>query len=180
MLIYKATNLINGKCYIGQTSKSLEERIKGHLKFSSYYKNMLICRALKKYGIRNFSWEIIQECSSKTEMDEKERYYIERYNSRYPSGYNLTDGGEGTLGKKHTRKSKRKMSKSKTGMYIGEKNPMYGRKHTEETKKKISEAKKGHIRRQTKKERKKRSETITRWRAERKERDGFSYINKVN
>lgn len=96
--IYKITNKINGKPYIGQ-SVSINNRWSVH---KATKDNYLIHRALQKYGRNNFSFEILEECSEQ-ELDEKEIYYIAKYNSCIYAengyGYNLTFGGEGGLAK---------------------------------------------------------------------------------
>jgi len=105
-IIYKATNLINGKVYIGQTINKLSERIRGHKKSVFHKKNnkkTVFHSALKSYGFNNFKWEIIDCGFSFKDLNKKEVYYIHFFNSKYnkddiKSGYNLTDGGEGTVG----------------------------------------------------------------------------------
>lgn len=95
--IYKIKNLINNKIYIGQ-SHNIEERIKRHKKRKDYeeYKDIHLYRAMRKYGIENFSFEIIEECSI-DRLDEREIYWIKYYNS-FNEGYNETlGGGGGTL-----------------------------------------------------------------------------------
>lgn len=96
--IYKITNKVNGKSYIGQ-SIDINRRWNEH-KTGSY--TSAIHLAIIKYGIENFIWEILEECSIK-ELDIKEKYYIQQYNTLAPNGYNLTDGGtQGTTYKKLT------------------------------------------------------------------------------
>ena len=96
--IYKITNLINNKCYIGQTIKSIEERWRDHkckaFNSSSKCYNYPLYRAFRKYGINNFSFEIIEKCKI-SELNKKEIYWIQYYNS-YKKGYNQTLGGDGT------------------------------------------------------------------------------------
>ena len=87
--IYKITNLINNKIYIGQ-SIHIEKRWEDH-KYYSSKQHTAIQSAFKKYGISNFSFEIIEECP-KDKLDEREIYWIEFYDS-YNNGYNLTKGG---------------------------------------------------------------------------------------
>lgn len=86
--IYKTTNLINGKIYIGQkkSSKFLE---------SSYFgSGVRLKEAIKKYGEENFSVELIEYCTNQKELDNKEIYYIEKFNSMDKEiGYNLCRGG---------------------------------------------------------------------------------------
>lgn len=94
--IYKITNQINGKVYIGQTKGSITERWKEHLKC---YKNpnrnkRPLYKAFSKYGLDKFSIEVIEECPN-TLLTEKEIYYINCYDSYGKKGYNATKGGEG-------------------------------------------------------------------------------------
>lgn len=90
--IYKITNNINNKCYIGQ-SINIHRRWNAHKRQKT---NSHLCRAFKKYGIENFSFTIIEECSV-DELDEKEKYWIRYYDS-YRNGYNETIGGDGANG----------------------------------------------------------------------------------
>jgi hypothetical protein len=92
--IYKITNIINNKSYIGKTEKSNpEERFKEHIKDSKRnYKNKRpLYEAFKKYGIDNFLFEILEETDN---ANEREIYYISLYNT-YKEGYNATIGGDG-------------------------------------------------------------------------------------
>lgn len=88
--IYKITNKINGKIYIGQSIdiyKRWAKEKKGYV--NDYLKN-----AFLRYGLENFTFEIIEECSIE-ELDEKEIYYISFYKSNeHDFGYNLTRGGK--------------------------------------------------------------------------------------
>lgn len=97
--IYKITNEINQKVYIGLTSKSIEERWKQHIQAS---KNLSLNRplyvALRKYGIENFSIKLIEEVDDDF-LGEREIYWITYYNS-YKNGYNATLGGDGKWTKK--------------------------------------------------------------------------------
>lgn len=143
-IIYKATNITNDKAYIGQTILSLSERRGRHIADISRL-NTYFSRALKKYGPENFRWEIVSKCYSAEELNNIEIEMIEKYDT-FGNGYNLTKGGEGNVGFKYTKESKKKLSEGKKG----EKNPMYGKfgkdhhnygkPRSEETKKKISEA----------------------------------------
>lgn len=86
--IYKITYNKDGRCYIGQ-SINIEHRLKEHknCEGQSYIHN-----AIKKYGLSNFTFEVIEECS-RQELDEKECYWIKFYNS-YENGFNQTKGGQ--------------------------------------------------------------------------------------
>ena len=90
MIIYKITNQLNGKIYIGQTQKKLEERIQGHK-----HGKILIDIEIKKYGIENFSYEVVEECQTVDELNNREKFWIEKLNCKYPNGYNVDDGGGG-------------------------------------------------------------------------------------
>ena len=94
MLIYKATNIINNKSYIGLTTRTLQERKLEHLRHIKT-ENTYFHRAINEYGKDNFLWEIIDDTpSSIKELKEKESYYIQYFNTLTPNGYNITTGGE--------------------------------------------------------------------------------------
>lgn len=94
MLIYKATNIINNKSYIGLTTRTLQERKLEHLRHIKT-ENTYFHRAINEYGKDNFLWEIIDDTpSSIKELKEKESYYIQYFNTLAPNGYNITTGGE--------------------------------------------------------------------------------------
>lgn len=97
-VIYKLTNIQNGKVYIGQTKGSLRKRIITHLsqarKFTKSKKHHLQF-ALQKYGYDNFQIETIEACDP-CHLNEREVFWIKHYNSTNPSiGYNCTNGGDG-------------------------------------------------------------------------------------
>lgn len=94
-LIYKITNNLSGKSYIGQTTKTLEERFNQHIKDSKYShtERRPLYEAFNKYGIENFSIELIEECEISI-LNAKEIYWIGYYHT-YTSGYNATYGGDG-------------------------------------------------------------------------------------
>lgn len=91
--IYKITNLINGHSYIGQ-SICIEQRWKNHKHYNKEREDYPLYRAFRKYGIDNFSFEIIEECEPNL-LDEKEIYWINFYNTCSNNGYNQTSGGDG-------------------------------------------------------------------------------------
>ena len=98
--IYKITNQINKKIYIGKTIFSITHRFNQHLwesfnsKCNGY--NFILHKAIRKYGKENFKIELIEEFSNEL-LDEREQYWIEKLNSKIPYGYNMTLGGEGAL-----------------------------------------------------------------------------------
>jgi group I intron endonuclease len=91
MYIYKITNKLNNKIYIGKSTDGRK-----HKKLSYYGSGLLIGRAIEKYGIGNFTKEIIDECSNNDELCDRETYWILHYNSTDRLvGYNITAGGDG-------------------------------------------------------------------------------------
>lgn len=90
--IYKITNILNQKSYIGKTIRDPEIRWNEH-KQDNKHPNLPLQRAFKKYGINSFSFEIIEEVKEEL-LDEREKYYIKKFNT-YKQGYNATLGGEG-------------------------------------------------------------------------------------
>lgn len=123
MIIYKATNIINGKVYIGQTITSLENR-KGQHERSYKYKHskeFIFARAIKKYGTGNFKWEIIDTAITQEELNLKEIYWIQQLNSLvdFGEGYNCSAGG---FGGAHSENTKMKIGQAQ----IGQKNHMFG------------------------------------------------------
>jgi len=132
MVIYKITNLINNKIYIGKTIAD---------KSDYFGSGILINRSIEKYGIEHFKKEIIDNTSSIEELNEKEKYWIKYFNSTDLSiGYNIGKGGDGgDIFTNHPDKEEIRKRCSK----IGEKNGMFGRHHTKESIDKISKKKKG-------------------------------------
>lgn len=155
-MVYKITNKINGKVYIGVTKKeSVSERYKGSI-INTH--NEHLRRSIEKYGVENF--EIINQFDiaySEEELNKLESYYINYYDSMNPKkGYNKTSGGDSKYifseeskkkmskahsGKKLTEEHKKKLSESRRG----EKNHFYGKTHTDKVRKKISDTHKGKI-----------------------------------
>lgn len=129
MFIYKITNLINGKIYIGQTRGSLEMRLKGHInhKGCTYIHN-----AIKKYGKENFKIEPICIALDKKYLNELEKVCIKQFNSLVPNGYNISHGGNAPMKDRyHTEESKLKIR----NFQLGRKKP-----RTEQHTKNLSES----------------------------------------
>ena len=92
--IYKITNILNNKIYIGKTEHiDPIKRWKEHIKDSKRErnKNRPIYKAINKYGVENFSFEILEECD-RSELNNRETYWIDFYNTT-TFGYNMTKGG---------------------------------------------------------------------------------------
>lgn len=94
-LIYKYTNKINQKSYIGQTIQSLSKRHSRHL-YDSKTDDLYFHRALQKYGVENFSLEVIEKDVPADLLNDREKYWIKYYNTFYlnDEGYNMTEGGQ--------------------------------------------------------------------------------------
>ena len=97
--IYKITNNVNNKIYIGQTKNTIEQRFKGHIKQAKANKksdHSILHEAIRKYGELNFYVEEIDFANTKNELDEKEKYWIKNLNAQNSKiGYNIMPGGEG-------------------------------------------------------------------------------------
>lgn len=100
--IYEFQNKINGKLYIGQ-SRNIDSRKKKHFEHAfnpnrcDY--DCLFHRAIRKYGINNFTFKVLEECNP-SDLNDKEKYYIKQHNSMMPNGYNMTIGGYSAMGTK--------------------------------------------------------------------------------
>lgn len=133
--IYKITNTITNKCYIGETKESNPEtRWKKH---KNTIKNGVGCPALrdavKKYGIEFFKFEILIICFDEDRY-KYEIEYIKKYNSKVPNGYNILDGGPGGSfqGKKHSEETKKRISEKLKQKYIN--NPLLKKEISERNK----------------------------------------------
>jgi hypothetical protein len=127
MIVYKITNLLNNKIYIGK------DKTNNPNYFGS---GLLIRNAIKKYGKENFTKDILEFCSSEEQLNEKERYWIDYYKSyNRDIGYNLTLGGDG--GDTFTNSLKQEQTKEKL------RQNSTGKKHSEESRLKISKAREG-------------------------------------
>ena len=132
-IIYLIKNKIDNKCYVGQTIRTLKKRWSEHCNQNGC---IALHNAILKYTPENFTIEQLFE-GTNDELDEKEKEYIQQYNSLCPSGYNITSGGNSK--KIHCEESRERMRQSKLGV----KNFNYNKPRTDDTKSKISEAKKG-------------------------------------
>ena len=151
--IYRITNKLDGKIYVGLRSLPKED--------PNYWGSGLhIQRAIKKYGVENFTRDILEWCETKEKLNEREVYWIKTLDARNPDvGYNIVAGGTG--GNTYQYLSKEQMDELRPRLSMlsqpqekidewkkklrivqhGENNPMFGRKHTEEAKQKMRETK---------------------------------------
>jgi group I intron endonuclease len=108
--IYKCVNSINGKVYIGFDS-SWPNRQSEH-KYHLNTRNQKFYHALRKYGWENFEWEVIYQSKDGSHcLNVMETYFIKEYDS-FKNGYNLTLGGEGSLGRETSKETKELISQS--------------------------------------------------------------------
>jgi group I intron endonuclease len=143
--IYKITNKVNGKIYIGQTN-DIEKRWKDHLSAVRNNFGFFIHNSIRKRGIDNFVFEVIEECED-IETNDREKFWISHYDS-FHNGYNLTSGGDCDFNR--CEETILKMSRSKMGHIvtnetrekIGRANS--GRVFSEESREKMSKSQMGH------------------------------------
>lgn len=120
LLIYKATNKINGKGYIGQTTYTLNKRKGEHERNHTYGQTYAFTLAIKKYGAEAFEWEVLDCADDIDELNAKEEQYIKEYGTLTTEwGYNLKGGGGNAF---LTDEVKRKIGQAQ----MGEKNHMWG------------------------------------------------------
>lgn len=128
--IYLIQNLINGKKYVGQTIQDdINKRWKAHKQVNKRFVGTCLFNAYKKYGIENFKYQIICICFDE-DTNKYEEEYINKYQTLYPNGYNMIEGGKS---RKFTPILKQIISEK----LRGEKHPMFGKHLKEETKQKL-------------------------------------------
>lgn len=164
--VYLIKNLTNGKSYVGQSKQNdIHTRWNSHKSRSKKEKKSgcsAMNAAFQKYGVENFSFNIICVCFDEDRL-EYEKFYIKHFNTVSPNGYNLTDGGESpvmsavtrekmrnvNIGRKHTDETRMRMSiAQRTSVLCIEKlrilnKNQKGKTYTEERKRKMSESRKG-------------------------------------
>lgn len=113
MIIYLITNKVNGKRYIGKTSRDLELRWKEHQRAAAKEDpDFYIARSIRYHGVDNFTVKMVQRCESEEALVEAEKAWIRDLGTHGPAGYNLTDGGEGLSGWVATEEARRNMSEA--------------------------------------------------------------------
>lgn len=133
--VYLRTNLINGKQYVGQTV-DFSRRQYQWKNLSTPYAGDYINKAREKYGLDSWNVDVLKECNTIDELNYWEEYFINKLNTKIPSGYNLNDGGKGQTGFHHSIESRMRISASKKGK-------RKGIPRADDVKKKISASKKG-------------------------------------
>lgn len=138
--IYRYTNILNGMKYHGKTCREYQSTRAGK-EGSRYYDCPKFGPAILEYGWSNFKYEVLEDGLTKEEANEREQYWIEKENSIWPNGYNVTLGGDGIKGL-HPIRSKEYRNKQSES-HKGKTSPRKGVRLSIETRKKISEAGKG-------------------------------------
>ena len=110
MVIYKITNLLNGMIYVGKTTRPLKERISEHCRQKN---SSLTDRAMRKHNLQDFRIEILEQCETIEQLNEREIFWIAELDCKQPKGYNLTDGGDGLTGCSDS--TRQKLSEINTG-----------------------------------------------------------------
>jgi len=134
--IYISTNIVTGKSYVGyHSTNNPNDRYLGS--------GRILRRSVKKHGRNNFKKEILEFCN-KANWQKRETFWINEKNTKFPSGYNLTDGGDGGKGKIISEKSRQLMSKTRKERNLakGKNNGMFGNNHSLESRKRMGKTKK--------------------------------------
>jgi len=159
MIIYRTTNLINQKFYVGKDT---------HNNPNYYGSGKRLKLAIKKYGIENFKKEVLEVCDTLELLNEREKFWIKELNA-ISEGYNISLGGDGGdtisnnprrdeiskkisesnkgkfVGKTNSKETREKISNAIKGRFAGDKNPNYGKNHTDEAKDKIRKKALGRV-----------------------------------
>lgn len=137
--IYQILNLVDGKRYIGQ-AQNIQSRIYEHQRKRN---KGYLYRAIEKYGWDNFDVSVIEKVDDISELDEKEQFWLDLFQSYLPSnGYNICKIAGTTRGRQHTEATKQKIKETIPDKH-GANNPFYGKAHTAETRAKISKSRTG-------------------------------------
>jgi group I intron endonuclease len=150
MQSYIITNKQNGKSYVGITTRKIARRWYEHCYVGNSC-GQLLNKAINKYGIDAFEIQVVASAKTIPDLKELEKQLIVQYKTKVPNGYNLTDGGDGLIGYRHTEEQKKRNGDAKRGTvhstetkqkmkdaHLGENNHFYGKSHSEETKQRIS------------------------------------------
>lgn len=163
--IYLIQNTLNGKRYVGYTSKGFEKRFLKHLNESVNGSSRYLCRAIRKYGKDSFTISLLDTALTHEEAVKKEIRYIKSLktfaHAKGNHGYNATIGGDGANGLNVPKSTRMKISdiKKKQLAWVGERNPkfnkgylicgdnhpMFGKRHSSQAKNKISQSNRGRL-----------------------------------
>lgn len=151
LVIYKCTNKINGKIYVGKTCKGLKGRIESHKADFLYglknnHLTYPLYNAFEKYGFENFDWEVIDVALTEEELNQKEIFWIKELGSlvQFNKGYNINKGGNGgdnftnnprkeEIRQKHKSRKRKPMSKESIARRIQTRRVTISKRSAEET-----------------------------------------------
>jgi group I intron endonuclease len=123
MIVYLIKNIVNGKSYVGMTTRTLATRWAEHVAASKDAdRKDIIYNAIRMYGVDNFEVSTLEECSSLEQLKEREIFWINQLKTFAPlnKGYNSTLGGEGTVGYRHSDDVKERIRQANIGRYVSE------------------------------------------------------------
>lgn len=151
--VYLITNRLNGFHYVGASSAGYKQRFKRHCQLANNGSTALLHKAIREDGVQNFTVELLETGVSNNDVADRERYYIQKYNSYYENGlgYNMTFGGDGMVGHIHSESSKQRVRKSLLGHKFPEsrnqkiRNAMLGRIYLPEWRVALSQARLGRF-----------------------------------
>lgn len=138
------TNTVNGKQYVGQTTRGAKYRWSQHILDAKQGKNRILCHAIRKYGASAFTLEVIDTADNHDDLDAKEIHWIKGHGSLSPGGYNLAAGGQrppanNIEGTRQRNRSRVWSQESRAQMRFAQ----LGKTASPETKAKLSAARKG-------------------------------------
>ena len=138
-LVYKIVNSINGKLYVGKTSKTLAQRFRAHLSKVRNKVNRHLYDAMNHHGVEHFSIHLIEEVPDDL-VDEREAFWIATLGTRSPNGYNMTEGGDGGDTLKHwSEEDKQRLWKQQAQKRMGF-------RHSAASKRLMGDAQRGRVR----------------------------------
>lgn len=149
MKLYIITNRVNGKRYVGITSRSIKERWLEHVQAASAGDRRALCCAIRKYGKESFDIQVASSAETWDELCAKERDFISALSTICPAGYNMTSGGDGVNGlppeiiERIAKGNRGRRHSEDAIMKIGL--ARMGHEVTPETKEKMSKAHKGKV-----------------------------------
>lgn len=149
--VYMIEHVATGRRYIGK-SVNVARRARAHLSPTRSTKPSHLRNAVAKYGSAAFVWRLIEACPDNATALAREVHWIRTLGTRSPSGFNLTDGGEGMLGLSPTPETRKKIAASRRGWRHASASRAHladcarGRPKSAETRRKLSVAGKGHKR----------------------------------
>lgn len=126
--LYLVENTINNKVYIGITAEGVHKRKTKHLNKAKNGSDVVFHRAIRKHGQNAFIWTALKCFNTREEAAQEEIYWIAQLKDYNIKIYNMTVGGDGTVGFHHTEEAKRKTGEANKGKLSGNNNPQYGKR----------------------------------------------------